>query len=299
MRKEKKEWIITISIGLVVLLLGGYGLYVYQQSLKPKDVDLNNSEHIHGAIEEVKDKDVEVVEKLDVSEDKEVVGSVLDREDEKGNPIKINPEDIVQAKEDAYVEEKPTEQPDPNINPGEIIDNSIYPDPSVNDRLVIIGPTTGNMGSKVNPNDPSGVKLELSKKVNDEVAKIKHDPNRISDEYKMMYYPETEAKKKGANRINERLDAIARGEHVDNLNLIIDANGTQSFITTYYEFKIETEYDNVEGIINEMKIHEPEFLMATFTPDNPIYGYDLGTVRIYFDKEKGKNIVMMALFNVI
>lgn len=179
---------------------------------------------------------------------------------------------------------------------GLIKDNSLKP--TEDDQTIQIGPTTGKMGSTVNVNDPSGFKRELEQNVFQDVGKLKRDPARVPNEYIMAYFSDDNDEKAVFSTIKAEIDKVASGEKTSAVvPQAIQLKDKDYIITTMETWKIETPYNNREGIMNEIKLEAPDFLRATLTPDNGAFAYGYGAVSLFFNTEKNKNIIVMSLYN--
>lgn len=287
----RKTILITAILFLVVAAPSVYVWYNYNEKVK---------------IEEGKPLEIPDKTPGDESSDKE---DEEDRDKNTGSNISVSDKNVIGeidigevVKKEEIIDEEEVEEPQavPQEKEGLIIDNS-DPNPfDKNNPSVDFGPTTGYMGSKINPTDPSGFKKNLENILNDEIEKIKTDPERVSKENIMFYNPKTEDAKFVYNFMKKELDDFASGKTKE-----LRAPTAQKkedglyLVSTLDSYRIETVYNNPEGIMNEIKLQAPGFLRAAFLPELGGYSYDYGAVSIYYDAERQVNVVAMMLYNYI
>lgn len=251
--------------------------------------------------------EIEVANKITLPEE-ETPGKEEEPTKDKEDGIDVIGENIVGSIED----EEPTEEPDaeednPEETPNEddkkeglIVDNS-YPNFRDKDNPTVnFGPTTGKMGSKINPNDVSGFKKELSREVNNMIGEIKQDPNRVNEENKMTYFAKTVDSKIVEDVMIHRLQEYQMGKTERLLPPTSFVVKDMTYLVTTMDlYEIETVYDNPEGILNEIKLQAPGFLRAAYLPDYGGFSYDYGYVSVYFNTETNKNEVAMIFYNFV
>lgn len=297
MDKDIKKLLSIILLAAV--FIGGpiiYFLHEYEKTVEieaAKKIELPEEEN-------PVDPEKEEPEGNIIKEEETVIGKV---DSEEKAPEEENPEEGAEKEPDKEPEEEVPEEEKSLLDDGKeglIVDNT-RPDHNKPDTpSVYIGPTTGKMGSIVNAHDPSGFKEELADKIFDLAGEIKTNPKNIREENRMKYYSDNTDEKRVQQVMGNLMEkALMKGEKKVLPPTSFDFDGSTYLVTTMDTWVLETPYDNAEGILNDIKIEEPGFLQVAFFPELDSFSYNYGEVKIYFDTEKDKNIVMMVLYNFV